>query len=582
MENQKINNYISEPSNRQSTKSQTTLQTVKTYKNTKEKNKKKCCNCDCKNCTWDYIKKNYINSKSNEYSPIGFLLSTILCAFINIISIIFPIIYSSIDFDPKKPYFYELMSNWNSYPISEISIGNSDSFWYTLNVWQGTNISRKYYYHNDTFFDYNYTKLTFNEENGKKCGKDSIGNDLYFPKDTDCPINEIFIDDKENVEKNNQFIYTTLPLKNNKYLHYTKDNTEGKIIVQIIIRGEKNYCTNQIIDDKLDDECFYLDNCYTDKKYFNEEECYQSDLYTPIDTMNFKDFRIDNNLEESKYYKDNDEVSLNVRTWIGLDKEYKSKLNFTDDYYEKMDLKFKWQIVLSVFSIINMVFFLVNYRLLFIKCNFLCLEISNILISLFIFILKLKKNTVEMKKIRAYYFLYCFIYENLNKNYPKLKENKKYLLKYFYLLLQSGYIIEFISLFLRFIYVIIIAIYDYNYRCGCKCDECLVKDCLNCSYLNCITYKKFKGKYCSCNCEECIKRRCFLCKGNIEFCCDCCCCYYCELNIEIKKVDRCVGLCFDMIIIFLFIDYFLAFFSALGEDEVSIISSDFEKAAFND
>ena len=187
-----------------------------------------------------------------------------------------------------------------------------------------------------------------------------------------------------------------------------------------------------------------------------------------------------------------------------------------------------------------------------------------------------------MKKIRAYYFLYCFIYENLNKNYPKLKENKKYLLKYFYLLLESGYIIEFISLFLRFIYVIIIAIYDYNYRCGCKCDECLVKDCLNCSYLNCITYKKFKGKNCSCNCEECIKRRCFLCKGNIEFCCDCCCCYYCELNIEIKKVDRCVGLCFDMIIIFLFIDYFLAFFSALGEDEVSIISSDFEKAAFND
>ena len=34
--------------------------------------------------------------------------------------------------------------------------------------------------------------------------------------------------------------------------------------------------------------------------------------------MNFKDFHIDNNLKESKYYKDNDEVSLNVRAWYWI------------------------------------------------------------------------------------------------------------------------------------------------------------------------------------------------------------------------------------------------------------------------
>ena len=74
--------------------------------------------------------------------------------------------------------------------------------------------------------------------------------------------------------------------------------------------------------------------------------------------MNFKDFRIDNNLEESKYYKDNDEVSLNVRTWIGLNIQHKSTLNYTDKYYENMDINFKWQKGLSAASFIIGVFFL--------------------------------------------------------------------------------------------------------------------------------------------------------------------------------------------------------------------------------
>ena len=553
MENKKINNYISETSNIQTT-SRTTNQTNKTYKNTKEK-KKKCCRC-C-NCTWDNIFNNYVKSKSKEYSPIGFLFATILSGLINIATFILPYIYSSIDYDPKKPYFYELMSNWNSYPISEISIGNSDSFWYTLNVWQGTNISRKYYSHNDTFFDYNYTMLTFNEENGKKCGKDSIGNDLYFPKDTDCPINEIFIDDKENVEKDNQFIYTTLPLKNNKYLHYTKDNTEGEIIVQIIIRGEKNYCTNQIIDDILDDECFYLDNCYTDKKYFNEEECYQSDLYTPIDTMNFKDFRIDNNLKESKYYKDNDEVSLNVRTWIGLNIQHKSTLNYTDKYYENMDINFKWQKGLSAASFIIGVFFFINSRLLIIKCNFLLLELIKTIISLIIFLLKKKYNEVEREEMRSLYYLYCFIYENLNKNYPKLDENKKYILNCLCTLLEFGYVIDFLSIIFSLMYYVIIAMFDRCYRCGCSCNECIDKNCLNCSDGSCKTYKKFNKEDCTCKCEECQpNKRCYLCKGShncsFDYCDYCCDKKYCEINKEIKKYERIFGLFFDGVIFLIF------------------------------
>ena len=107
--------------------------------------------------------------------------------------------------------------------------------------------------------------------------------------------------------------------------------------------------------------------------------------------MNFKDFRIDNKLKESKYYKDNDEVSLNVRTWIGLKEEYKSKLNYTDEYYENIDLKFKWQKGLSVASLIVGIFFnkqsFINH-----KMQFSCFRIYKCFYFSFYFSFKKKKS----------------------------------------------------------------------------------------------------------------------------------------------------------------------------------------------
>ena len=42
--------------------------------------------------------------------------------------------------------------------------------------------------------EYNYYDIsTNNNDNLKICGKDSQDNDLYFPKDVECPINDIFI-----------------------------------------------------------------------------------------------------------------------------------------------------------------------------------------------------------------------------------------------------------------------------------------------------------------------------------------------------------------------------------------------------
>ena len=226
-------------------------------------------------------------------------------------------------------------------------------------------------------------------------------------------------------------------------------------------------------------------------------------------------------------------------------------------------------------------FFFINSRLLILNCKFLCLEFINAFISLIIFLLKKKKNEVEIEKIRTYYYLYCFIYESLNKNYPRLEYDKKYILRFYRDLLETGYAIEFISVSCNLCYYALIAIYDECCRCGCKCDECKVKNCLNCSKIQkiCKTYIKFDGNNCSCQCVECQNKRCFYCKGKYNYCLDYCdyCCYksYCEINKEIKKYERIVGFIFDLPIIFVIIFLLKMIFSPSDLDDVAIDSSNY-------
>ena len=80
--------------------------------------------------------------------------------------------------------------------------------------------------------DYNYL-IIYSSNNNKLCGKDNLGNNLYFPENIDCPINDIFI------SKNNEYIrgYSRLTLDYNNYLYYTNKATEGKILIDL----RKNY-----------------------------------------------------------------------------------------------------------------------------------------------------------------------------------------------------------------------------------------------------------------------------------------------------------------------------------------------------
>ena len=89
-----------------------------------------------------------------------------------------------------------------------------------------------------------YISLYLNK-NGKICGKDNYGNNLYFQNGEDCPINKIyFSDNNENLAG-----YKKIELNNGRYLYYTNESIEDKIIIDI----RKSYNSKIPINPGLDD-----------------------------------------------------------------------------------------------------------------------------------------------------------------------------------------------------------------------------------------------------------------------------------------------------------------------------------------
>ena len=123
---------------------------------------------------------------------------------------------------------------------------------------------------------YTYPKITRfkNNNNNKKCGKDSKGNYLYFPKSEACPINyiEFTNSDKPSIESYNEYNFITKKIDENTYIHYTNEYTEGEILIHLRI-SNKNPPVGD--DDYYNELCHYLyedDNCKTDKEYLISDE----------------------------------------------------------------------------------------------------------------------------------------------------------------------------------------------------------------------------------------------------------------------------------------------------------------------
>ena len=98
--------------------------------------------------------------------------------------------------------------------------------------------------------------------------------------------------------------------------------------------------------------------------------------------MNYGDFLSDNNLiEENENYLDSDIISLNARGWIGIDPDYISYLNRTINYYEDIEVEYKWQLGLTIISILKTVFITLNNHFEWIKPWHMVLLGVNIVIT---------------------------------------------------------------------------------------------------------------------------------------------------------------------------------------------------------
>jgi hypothetical protein len=356
------------------------------------------------------------------------------------------------------------------------------------------------------YLDTNYNLTLSNSINkkGKKCGIDSIGNELYFDNIT-CPINDIIVNSEKEL-KNKRYNYSTIPLEKGKYFHYTNENTNGTIYVQILIKGEKNACENNVFEN-INDICLYLDNCYVNNSLYNKSDCYQLNLYKVIDKMNFDDFQSDNGLSEiSEKYTKSDEVSLNVRGWVGINTYYITAINSTIKYYGFHGFiihKNKWQLLLTIVSILKTLFLTLNNHFEWIKPWNKILNTANIVVTWVIFIFEIGGKIGVVEGATAYYNLYNYIYQNLEANYPILY-GKAFVLFYCYVL-NIGYIIKLFGDQISFT-----DYYKFYDKCDCPCKNCQDRNCVKCRKKECI----INGVKCSCDCEKCQKNDCFLCEGS--------------------------------------------------------------------
>ena len=512
----------------------------------KEKDTKSSC---CLIKIYKYINSHFLESR--QVTPFALTILTLVNILINLIIFVCSLICSSIDLNPKTPYFYELMNNWASRPISSIFIKSDknditeNSDWYNFKRWEGRNLQLNY-------LDTNYNLTLFNSiyKKGKKCGRDSIGNELYFENNT-CPINDIIINNEKEL-KNKRYNYTTIPLENGKYFHYTNEKTDGTIYVQILIRGEKNACENNVFEN-INDICFYLDNCYVNNSLYNKSDCYQLNLYKAIDKMNFGDFQSDNGLNEiSEKYTKSDEVSLNVRGWVGINAKGITYINIIIKYFEFYGYKyytFKWQLLMTIVSILKTIFLTLNNHFEWIKPWNKILITANIAATLIIFLFEIGQKILVLKGIKAYYFLYNYIYTNLEGNYPIL--TKKAIIRLYYYTLQSGYIIKIVGDNISWT-----DYYKYYDKCNCPCKNCQDRNCVKCKKKKCI----INGVKCSCDCEKCKKNYCFLCEGSgsrelTNFCFKKRCDIYLKFSVKGWKSIKIIT--FGLILFIIFIPVFI-------------------------
>ena len=214
----------------------------------------KCCN----------LENNNKRESNNKYFECSFIFIPIL-----ITSIIFIVLDRKNDIKLKN-LFKEINYNWNTNPLKSIEISQEKNYEfgkitvakcideefpdldpkyiYNLYKWKNN------YFKIERLNNFNYFNI-YQESNGKLCGKDSYGNNLYFPFNEECPINDIIISNSSFIHQNFKN-YKKIDLGSNTFLYYTNKNIEGKIIIDLKINNDKGINLNI---EKTNELCDYID-----------------------------------------------------------------------------------------------------------------------------------------------------------------------------------------------------------------------------------------------------------------------------------------------------------------------------------
>ena len=109
---------------------------------------------------------------------------------------------------------------------------------------------------------------------------------MYFPESSDCPINNIYID---NIQYGIDNSYSNIFLGNDSYLHFTNKKTQNKIIVDI--RVGPSSIPLQFDSENTNELCEILKS---DKTFTGKCQNYYKfntiPFYKEIDSLSYNDF----------------------------------------------------------------------------------------------------------------------------------------------------------------------------------------------------------------------------------------------------------------------------------------------------
>lgn len=367
------------------------------------------CSYDCLKCL-DYLNYQY---KTDYYVFVFiFILIPLYITFFTL---------SIIDIlnDKKIGRNYDkLIYNWNLYPIKSIqkiyesNFDKNDNNYLELES-AILKLERLNYY--------NYINL-FSNKNGKICGKDNYGNDIYFPLGFECPINKIFVSEiDENLPG-----YHKLVLGNRKFLYYSNESIESKIVIDLRTDDQRKIPLNPKYSNDLTNIPFYEEIYYNS---INEHYLYSIN-YLGINTSSISGDKIKYFKHKMKVYKSLSKGKLalfcimNIFLLLGLiilflyNIEYLSKNHF------------------EIIVILLMIFSIIDYIINFIFIS-ICLGIHVKYITRFMNKINLdferEKNDFKWNFIILMYYIFFLVIPSIiyledyfDKNYPSKKVSYQY------------------------------------------------------------------------------------------------------------------------------------------------------------